>query len=256
MANNSSPRSSTIATTSPASTPELLDLTAWRLRQLRRQAGRELLVRDDVFATTLLALCLDLFGTEFLPTSEHSGWHPSTLALELAHEFQVEPHPYNLDRLFATVHLLTSDEFLHQPVAFIRTCVLFNGGGWQPDLLELADVDDCAWGVFEANLINPFEPDDRFDPQILGYVQTLLQEEHYLRAPKALAWAQYPGIALPEDLFADDPEFFQGVYQLHQEKPEETDALVQERYHALLAQLQSLPLSSGPLRLPAAAPRS
>ena len=140
------------------------------------------LTSPNSFATVLLTVYLDSFGTEGL------AWGPDTVQMEVEQEHGVGLPPANFDRLLTAISLLTTDSFYASLPDFARACVVLSGHLPTPDLLILPDCDDLAWGMTEGMLIAP--PDEGegppFHPEISGYVGHALDNEGIITPPDVL----------------------------------------------------------------------
>lgn len=206
----------------------------------RQLKAREVWANPDSYATTLVVLFVDRYGTEGLQ------WHPETIAMQVAEDFAVElPRP-NRDRLLAAISLLTTNYFYKRLPQFNTICNVLSGDDFNPGVFEPADAADCAWGITEALLICPPDESEPFTDEIRQYVGQILRREGYVQAPDILR------IALDADLsdqirttFADDPDMFQALHENQTAKTQECEQLIRENLDRLLAQITALPLSSG-----------
>ena len=194
----------------------------------------------DAFATSLLVLFIDTYGTEGLQ------WHPNTIEIEVEHDFRVEIPPSNFDRLMAAIGLFLSNSFFHSVPDFVRTCVILNGHHVPEDHFVLADAADCAWGITEALLLNPSDQGEPFSEEVRAYVGKVLDDEGILVAPDVLR------IGLRDrDLadhvrynFSDDPEMFSAIHGMEKSKTDAINHLVKGRLRALFQQLGTIQLKN------------
>ena len=101
----------------------------------------------ETFASVLLAVYLDRFGTEAL------DWDPTTATLEIEQEFDVDLPQDSLDKLMVAVQILTTDRFYKSLPDFITFCNVLSGDDYRPDMWDPADAEEVAWGVTEAMII-------------------------------------------------------------------------------------------------------
>jgi hypothetical protein len=106
----------------------------------------------ETFASVLLTLFIDKFGTEGLQ------WDPATIAMEIEEDFHVELPQQSMDKLMVAIQLLTTDRFFKSLPDFINFCNILDGDTYNPDMWDPADAEEVAWGITEALLISP--PDD------------------------------------------------------------------------------------------------
>ena len=203
----------------------------------RQQTLRQVLADPETYATTLLAMVADLYGTELFQ------WHPTTIRLQLSQDIgPVDKQA--LDKLMAGISLVTSNEFYRRLPYFVQVCNILSGDDFDPTLFDPADVMECAWGVTEATLISPVEDGERPDDEIVAYVRQMLDIEGYVRVPAILR--RFAGVGDAQSLdYADDPEMFQALVETQTAKAQEVDDIVHESLSDLLGQLTALPLRTG-----------
>ena len=144
------------------------------------------LKQADHFALPLAAFMLDRYGVEWIE------WDPSILQDELEATFAVSIDDSTLDKIQAAATILGTNAFHKLPNVFIPTCILLNRGVVSTDEFAPASVDDMAWGVLEAKLIDPETPSDEFGPDIAAYVGLTLDMRGLLVPPPPLDFAIYP----------------------------------------------------------------
>src|SRR4051812_21258144 len=94
---------------------------------------QKLLQGDEAFATSLVALLLDDFGTEAL------AWAPKTIIMELETIYSVSISQSSVDRLMSAVHLLTSNSFYSLLPDFNDLCNVLSWEPVTPDVFVPAD---------------------------------------------------------------------------------------------------------------------
>jgi hypothetical protein len=196
----------------------------------------------DTFASVLLTLFLDRFGTEALT------WDPTTITLEIEEEFGVDLPQLPLDKLVVGIQLLTTDRFYKSLPDFISFCNVLNGDTYRPDMWDPADAEEVAWGITEALLIYPPEDDDEepFTDEIRAYVGATLDREGLINPPDILRIALRQARISPsiED-FSDDPTMFNAVYDLEEGKRADIENTIRMRTKMLAAQFKALKLKNG-----------
>lgn len=207
-----------------------------------RNRYREAWTGEDTFATSLLLLTIDTYGTEAL------HWDFRTLKMEIEDDFQlVLPQP-NFDRLMTAINLLRTDDFFRSLPDFIAWCNILDGDQYDPRVFDPADAQEMAWGITEAMVIAPPDEDDEepFTDEIRAYIGAVLDEEGITHPPDILRLAlrDDPAQHVSED-FTDDPEMFGAVYELEQSKTQAITDYLRARLQLLAQQLQSLPLRTG-----------
>ena len=202
---------------------------------------RQVLTDEESYSTTLVTILIDTYGTEALE------WHPATIKQQLEGDFNIQLPQFAHDRIMAAVTLLTTDFFYQAVDKFIDLCNVLGGSEFDPGTFDPADSYECAWGITEALLLSPPEEEEEpFSDDIRRYIGFVLHDEGFVTPPDVLK------IALDGDFadqvrydLADDPEMFEGVYQMQADKTGEVTTMIKENLTELMQQLQSLPLTNG-----------
>lgn len=213
---------------------------------LNKDQLRNLLVSDNVFASSLIILAVDAFGPECLGDGSSEPWHPDTFRTEFAAHFDVSLPKPNLDKLMAAVSVLTNDAFFRSATAFIPLANAISGSGFNPQVFDPADSLECAWAITEMMLLCPPEENDPFSEEVCGYIAQILKEEGYVTPPDVLKIAT--GADISDKVrydFSDDPEMFDAIYKAQASKTEEVEGIIRDTLDALVSQLVSLPLRTG-----------
>ena len=196
----------------------------------------------ETFATVLLTMFLDRFGTEALE------WDPATIALEIEEEFDVDLPQLSLDRLIVAIQILTTDRFFKRLPDFIAFCNVLDGDPFQPDTFDPADAEEVSWGITEALLISPPEDDDPepLTDEIRAYIGAVLDSEGILNAPDILRVAlRMVKMAPAMQDFSDDPEMFSAIYDVETGKTEDINQSIRFKTELLTEQLAALHLKNG-----------
>jgi len=212
---------------------------------------KQLLMDPDTFATTLLVICVDLFGFEMLGApGEEDGdyedpWAAETIRAELYRRLGVNLPACNLDKIMSLVAVLTTDLFYNNVDRFIRICNILSGDELDPGVFDPADADEMAWAIMEVFLNDPPESDQPFCSDIQAYMGIALQNEGFINAPETLRFAKFESDADPLGSWADDPDMYQAAYENQISKSQDISAMLRQNMAALLQQLEGLPLRNG-----------
>lgn len=208
--------------------------------QNRKELFQRILLDPDAYATVLLAIFIEYYGTEGME------WHPQTITDQMSADFGIKLPKSSLDKIMAAIAIVTTNYFYRDVRRFIELCNVLAGDDFDPTVFDPADSAEMAWAVTEALLLSPPEQGEDFDDEVKAYVGYVLRDEGLVTAPKVLRFA------IPDDFaeqvrfqFEDDPEMFQGIFQTQQAKASELDTLVQENMTEMLGQLEALPLRNG-----------
>lgn len=203
---------------------------------------RQILTGEDTFATTMLVWTIEQFGLESLQ------WHPLTLRMELEETNNLRLPKANFDKLMAAITIVTTDYFFKDVSRFVQLANILSGDDFQPDEFDPADSAECAWAVTEALLLSPPDEEDPepFSDDVRRYLGIVLKEEGYVTPPDVLRLAI--GADFTEQVrydFTDDPEMFQAIHEVQQDKTKDVENLIRANLSGLLGQLQALPLREG-----------
>lgn len=196
----------------------------------------------ETFASVLLTMFLDSFGTEAL------GWDPATITLEIEEEFNVDLPQLALDKLLVAIQILTTDQFFKSLPDFNDFCNVLCGATYRPDMWDPADAEEVAWGVTEALLISPPDENDKepLTEEIRAYIGAVLDSEGIINPPDILRVALRAARVSPsiED-FSDDPTMFNAIYDLEAGKTADINQSIRMKTELLIAQLAALNLQNG-----------
>jgi hypothetical protein len=193
--------------------------------------------RQDLFATTLLCLFIDEFGTDGL------AWAPATIRHEIQDSYGVSLTDVVFSRLMAGIVVLTSDAFFTQLPDFAQLCNVLSGDGYDPASFQAPDAVDIAWGITEALLLSPPElnKDHVFDDEIRYFIGHVLQQEGMVEPPDVLKFALFdqPAARVALDVAAQAESQF---------KAQAIQTQLRERLTRLFAQVSELSLTTGKTR--------
>ena len=205
---------------------------------------REVWNDPQSFATTLLVVFLDKYGTEGLK------WDPATIALEIEEDFNVALSGPVFDRLIAGIQLLTTNDFYVSLPTFITLSNILSGGTYNPHLWDPADAMEMAWAITEALLLSPPDAGDEepFSDEIRSYIGFVVDAEGMMQPPDVLRIALRNTRAFLQNDFSDDPELFGAIYEAELAKTDEINKTIRKRFQLLAQQLESLQLRTGDAR--------
>jgi len=196
------------------------------------------------FATTLLLLFVDAYGTE------GCNWHHETILAEIQDDFRVQLPQGNFDRLMVAIGLLTTDDFYRSAVDFVVWCNVLNGDrigtSWDD-----ADSSEVAWGVTEAIIIDEPEEAEPFSDEIRAYIGAVLDREGIITPPDILQLGLRGTknlVATVQGEYSDDPVMFSAIYDFERSKTDAVNMYIRQRLQLLGQQLESLPIRSGSTR--------
>jgi hypothetical protein len=204
---------------------------------------RSLLLAEESYATPLILMLLDHYGTDLL------NWAPETIRLEIEQDFQLKLPKITIDKIMAAITILTTNYFYKDVTRFVEICNILAGDEFQPDEFEPADASEMLVGITEALLLYPpnEDPEDtEFSAEIREYISQVLKEEGILKPFDVLRFAFTQDASGKVDLeYADDPEMYSAIYNMQQEKTGDLRTVYLENMQGLMDQLKVLPLSNG-----------
>ena len=205
-----------------------------------QQEVRDILTDPKSFATTLLVVAWDRYGTDL------TTWSPATLRMELEQDFTMKMPKPNFDRLMAAISLVMGNEFYKHLPTFIRFCNILSGDDFDPRVFDIADSDEIAWGITEAMLICRDDEEEPFESDIRWYIGALLDAEGVVNPPDVLRIALRDQVKqmIPSE-YADDPEMFQGLWAAQNERSQEIKEIIRGNLNELLRQVVTAPLVHG-----------
>lgn len=201
---------------------------------------------NDSYTTTLVAMFLDMYGTEGL------SWDPTTCLMEVQDDMAVVLPPIVADRLLAGIQLLKTDAFYCSLPDFIAFCNVLSGTPNNPEMWDPADVYEISWGITEAMLLAPPDNEDEpFTEEIRAYIGQMVSVAGIISPPDVLRLALRDSPELTGQVnaeYSDDPLMFQAIYAVEQAKTDDITRMLKENLGELLDQLTRLPLRSGSTR--------
>jgi hypothetical protein len=193
------------------------------------------LENDDSFATTLLAIVFDKYGTELF------AWDPESLWMAIAEDFGAIPPRINQDKLQALITCYTTDLFYISVEFFITTCNVLSGAEANFKRFDPADAEEIIWGIYEValNVSLEREPNEslpEFSHEVRRYIGIALDNDGVFDPPDVLRIAEMPERA-ELDQWADDPDMFNAA---HDHAKTERSALLGHLAHQLAEMMTEL----------------
>ena len=211
-----------------------------RPQYTKLMALRRTLTDQESYATTLMTLVLDQYGTEGLT------WAAETIRRELEEDFNVKVPSNNIDKVMAAISIVTSDDFYSRLPYFINICNVLSDDEFDPSVFDPADAAEIAWGITESLLLYPPDEAEPFSEEIRFYIGHVLSEEGIISPPDVLqiALRDLP-LDDPGNVSADDPEMYEAFFSLQQDKSDELNNMLKRQLGELMEQLESLSLVDG-----------
>lgn len=194
----------------------------------------------NTFATTLLALAVDDFGTEVF------DFEPETIDKEIEFRYKISIPVVNKDKLFAIMVSLATNLFYVSVPTFVHVCNSLAGTGANFHLWDPVDSHEAAWGITEVALNDPPQQGEdfksRFSTDVRNYVNIILKEEGIKNPPQILQLAENVAedIEQADTSFSDDPIMFKAFYQNEAGKTDDIKKYVKGQLTDLILQLDQI----------------
>ena len=206
---------------------------------LRYEELRKILENEETFATSLLVIMIDEFGTEMFE------WDPDTLAIAAMDSFKADLPQVNRDKIWGLITVLSTNMFHSDPMIFNAVCQAFNNEEADFEIFNPISLEGVAWGVTEAILNDPEAPlDDSFSEEVRRYIGIIVDSRGLSQVPVVLSMA-LPSESLSEGAmaYADDPDMYAAINKTQQENTDSVLSYTKKRVGALFSELKGLPLS-------------
>jgi hypothetical protein len=197
----------------------------------------------ESYGTTLIVTAIDHYGYDLLQ------WAPETIRYELRADIGDVPTAA-FNKLMAAIMLVNTssqDLFYQDCPTFISICNALTSGTFDLSVFDMADAEECAWGITEAMILAPPEGDEPFSIDIRAYLGHVLDWEGILEPPDVLRLAvRDTATGLPDySQFQDDPALFNTAFDNQHAKSEEITNMLRENLQELMTQLNNLDLKNG-----------
>ena len=203
----------------------------------------------ETFTTSLLILWLDSYvvNEDVSVQRERLQWSATTIQREIEADFDVRLPDACLHRLMSGILLMTTNFFFLDSSIFMHVCNVLSDPDFDQDIYDIADVDECAWGITEALLINPPGNDEQvvFGQSVIDYVGGLLEDEGIAYPPDVLQVGNLPDSIQANIQSWQGSEHFQAISDVQQRRSEAITATVKTKLKALLEEVSQLPLRHG-----------
>lgn len=167
---------------------------------------QEAMADEESFATSLLAIVLDTYGTDALE------WEPDTLWMNIAEDFGVVVPDVNRDKIQALTLVLTTNQPLVSVEAFNHVCNVLSGSEANFQTWDPLSPEEALWGIYEMLLHigigrEKGEPPPEFSHEVRRYLGVILTDDGIFDPPDILQIAEFDRSNDVEQ-WADDPELF------------------------------------------------
>jgi hypothetical protein len=191
---------------------------------------------DETFATSLLVLVLDEFGTDVL------NWEGTTLSMEIRDTYGVEMSQTVADKLQAAIGLMVTDQFERDALSFGHVCESLAGKPVDFLFVPQPEPDEIAWAITEWSLLSGSQV-DQLGPDVKRFVGAVLADAGIYLPPPLLQFADYPPEnGDREETLRDEPDAYQSFVSANRSAHEAIESSVRQSLDLLIAELDRLPL--------------
>lgn len=198
---------------------------------------QQLFRNEESYATSLLACCLDLYGTKIFE------WEPETLWLNLAEDLDIELPDLAKDKIQSLITCYTTDLFYHSVEVFAAVANVLGGAEANFAVMDYVTPEEALWAMYEVtlNLAEDEKNNAEFNDEIKSFLGVVLKHDGMLEAPDMLAVADYEPPSDKE--WADDPVMYNAVFDKKKTDKAHIMSFLAERLKGLIIELDSLPLT-------------
>jgi len=205
----------------------------------QKQKLRNVLTNEDAFATSLLAICLDEYGTEIF------DYEPESLWMALSETFNIKVPRINKDKLQAMLVAYTTDLPFISVEMFTNICNVLSGSEANFYKWDALTPEEIIWGIYEL-LLNvgidreTGEGAPEFSHEVRLYMGVVLKNAGVVDPPDILRIAEF-GPAESMDQWSDSPTMFNAIYDLEKSDKAALLKFLGGRIIQLLTELDDLP---------------
>ncbi len=176
---------------------------------------------------------------------EPDGWGAETLASEIAADCGLAPPRVNIDKIFAAKAIVKTDRFHNELKPFVDLCNVLGGSPYNPTVFDPADALECAWGLAEAMVLSPLEDNEKYSPEIVGYIEQALKTEGISKPPglfRDLGLKDDDSVA---DEWRNDPETYTAIWAAQRKKSSDIEHAVGVRLALMRDQFRFITFHHG-----------
>ncbi len=218
---------------------------------------RDYFMNLDSFGSLLLAVAIDVFGSDFLnykesESSTETGFLFETLIMDIEDRFRIKMPKVNTSKLGAAIAAFKSLRFYIQPTAFIAIVNGLSGHGVDCDYGSPLDPEDLLFSMWEVQKLNPPPvlngETTQYSSSVVRYIYIILANYGIPNIPKFLKISEktYSKVKNLIDYSALDLPDIDSDYisKAREEKAKEVMEGLSERVKEFNRQLNTLPVST------------
>lgn len=212
-----------------------------QLQYPRNELASKMMANEDTFATTLLAICLDRYGTDIF------DWDVRTTNITLAEDFGEPPPRVNLDKIQALILVHTTNLVFKSLEAFTHVCNVFSGSEANFQHWDPLTPEEALWGLYEIMLHSGIdreagEEPEEFNEEIRQYLGVVARNAGLIDPPDLLRIADMQDAHDRVDEWQEDPVFVKAIHDNDKARGDELMLFLADRIEALANELHHAPL--------------
>ena len=195
--------------------------------------------RKDCMLPVYALAAMNRFGQDAL------DWDPLILRDAFQAQFDCKLGQKAFDKLMAGTSMIGTNLFTTSIQSFLACTAACNNKSINQRELSYVTLKDCCWSVFcwkQMIGYNPDQDSQRFDPDIIMYIQALMDEQGISELPDFLSFAKFDAqrITTIQKALIQDATAFQAYNTRQLNEVQELKAYIRDKQKALVAQLQQL----------------
>jgi hypothetical protein len=199
---------------------------------------QQLLTDPNAYGTSIVAALLPYYDSDLF------NWDPNTIELQLEGDFKLTVPQSTYDKIQAVSSILTTNLFHVDVPVFCTVCSTLNRGIAVTDGFVPAGIEDMAWGLTEANLLEGKEFwEQGFSDDIARYTGIVLEQSGLYEAVKPFQYVIFPEnmSSIMNENLTDELEF-KMFWDKQADRKKDVASYVQQKLLQLFEQLKELPI--------------
>lgn len=207
-----------------------------------RQQLADVWKSPETSATVLLAIAIDLYGSEVL------DWEPETLKEALRSSLDIEVTQREVDRFLALKTALMTNMAYTDVITFHHTINALNGSQAVFNTWDPIDLDELTWGLTELMLndrpVNDQDWVSRFSSDVKRYIGLIIEQTgSYIPDAMPAVIKSLAEYAIDNSTTDMDPTLYAVAYENSTAEVRDAEQYTQKKLDDTLTLLNQLPLS-------------
>lgn len=195
--------------------------------------------RKDCMLTVYTLAAIKKFGLEALQ------WDPLVLRDAFQDAFNCKLSQKAFDKLMAGTAMVGTNLFTTSIQSFLACTAACNNKAIKQSQLSYVTLKDCCWSVFVWKQLigyNPEQDSQRFDLDIIMYIQALMTQAGISKLPKHMNFADFDKqkMSVIETALVSDLTAFQAYNTRQLNEVQELNAYIRDKQYVLVQQLKEM----------------